>query len=115
MKTPDSSMKFFKRVKDDSVVVDGISSEMIFAWGVVCGAYASHMNLANCVVTSGNDGTHRSDSRHYSNDALDFRVWGFPVAMIDTVASTIQRLLGDEYVVVNELDHIHVEFERTSK
>lgn len=105
-------MKYFKRLKDDSVDVARLSEEMVFAWGVVCAVYSDYNNLPNCVVTSANDGTHMSGSRHYTGDALDFRVWAYPENLLSVIVSDIQDILGDEYVVVNEFDHIHVEYER---
>lgn len=113
-KTRDS-MRYFKRVKDNSINLIGLSREMYFAWGVVHTIYRSNSNPANCIVTSANDGTHMSDSKHYSGDALDFRVWGFQEAQIQAVVNMIQRVLGDDYDVVNEYDHIHVEYDPERK
>ena len=64
-------------------------------------------------VTSGNDSTHKKNSKHYSNEAFDIRT----LNLIDGRDAAIQWVtrmkegLGVKYDVVLEKDHIHVEFD----
>ena len=61
------------------------------------------------VITSGNDGKHMKNSKHYSNEAIDIRTNN----MIDpdTVALRIKGLLGKDFDVVLEQTHIHIEYD----
>jgi hypothetical protein len=67
-----------------------------------------------CVVTSGRDGTHMAGSKHYGGDAIDLRTRHVKdnntIAMI---AQELQIVLGDDYDVVVEGTHIHVEYDPT--
>ena len=62
-------------------------------------------------ITSGCDGKHKVNSKHYTGKALDFRIRDFP-ADPATWAGRMQAQLGDEYFVGLELkkNHIHVQF-----
>lgn len=67
------------------------------------------------VVTSGNDSLHMATSRHYQDEGLDFRTghgWK-PQLMTESEAGAVKdrmkQLLGRDYDVVLEKDHIHVE------
>lgn len=59
-------------------------------------------------VTSGNDGTHRADSKHYSNAALDFRIAWIP-SQEPSILQAIRGALPPGYRYVRETDHLHVE------
>jgi len=62
-------------------------------------------------ITSGCDGKHKENSKHYRGRALDFRVNDFPaVTSIKTWAARLQNRLGDEYFVLLEPGHMHVQF-----
>ena len=67
-------------------------------------------------ITSANDGQHMQGSLHYKNRAYDIRtknivgIIEFPLAA-RSWAERIQVALGDDYDVVLEKDHIHVEFQ----
>ena len=60
-------------------------------------------------ITSVNDGTHMQGSKHYSNEALDLRTRDFPVEEHKLVRDSLAKILGPEYDVVLEKDHIHLE------
>lgn len=64
------------------------------------------------VITSGDEGQHSRGSRHYSGLALDFRSRD----LVDHetklgVANALRECLGDEYDVLLEETHIHVEYD----
>lgn len=62
-------------------------------------------------VTSIMDGVHRPMSKHYSGEAIDLRIWFFRDEEKDLVAYELQQRLGEDYDVVLESDHIHVEYD----
>ena len=62
-------------------------------------------------VTSGNDGVHRDGSRHYTDEALDFRTRRLTVAQQEAWVVSIRRRLGPEYQAILETDHLHVEWD----
>ena len=60
------------------------------------------------VCTSVVDGAHSHSSLHYTGCAVDLRIWGIDV---EVAAHELRGALTDEYDVVVEKDHIHVEFQ----
>tara|TARA_R110000796_G_scaffold252500_1_gene387169 strand:- start:16171 stop:16644 length:474 start_codon:yes stop_codon:yes gene_type:complete len=73
-------------------------------------------------VTSGTeghagDGVHKKTSKHYTGDAFDCRIRniaGGHQAVVN-IYNTIRRVLGDDFDVVLEKDHIHVEYDPKTK
>ena len=63
------------------------------------------------VVTCGLDGTHSAGSLHYYGLALDFRTNYFSDQTKKEVARKLQEFLGDDFDVVLESTHLHVEFD----
>ena len=64
------------------------------------------------VITSTYDGNHSACSYHYANDAYDIRwrpCYGKDVYM------RIKKALGDDFDVVLEKDHIHIEYDPKPK
>jgi hypothetical protein len=65
-------------------------------------------------ITSANDSEHMEGSLHFENRAYDIRVWNI-IGDIDYEAQLwterMQVALGDDYDVIYEKDHIHVEFQ----
>ncbi len=65
-------------------------------------------------ITSANDSRHMNKSLHYKNRAFDIRVMniiGDVKREAKLWAERMQLALGDNYVVLFEVDHIHVEFD----
>jgi len=63
------------------------------------------------MITSGADGTHKENSKHYKGRAVDFRINNFPTgASVKTWANRLQKRLGDEFFVLIESNHLHVQF-----
>ena len=93
-------MKLKKGVK-----LKGLQPEILF------GMIAVNDLLGGITVTSVMDGMHSPKSLHYKGQAFDMRIWS--MAHPDKTAESIQKLLGDEFDVVLELDkaHIHIEFD----
>ena len=67
-------------------------------------------------ITSANDSKHMEGSLHYTNQAFDIRIKNiiggmeFPLAA-RAWAERMQVALGDDYDVLLESDHIHVEYD----
>ncbi|MBA7495086.1 hypothetical protein ES702_05665 [subsurface metagenome] len=60
------------------------------------------------VITSTYEGDHSPGSLHYSNDAVDIRA---PVNRAGEIFAEIRELLGVDFDVVDEVDHIHIEYD----
>ena len=68
----------------------------------------------SCVwVTSANDSTHMKTSRHYSNEAFDIRTSNVLEGeeAVQKWADNIKKELGKDYDVINEKNHLHLEFD----
>jgi hypothetical protein len=63
------------------------------------------------VVTSGLDGRHMKNSLHYQGRALDIRTRHIPPGERRPVRDRIAEALGDDYDVVLEKTHIHIEYD----
>lgn len=66
-------------------------------------------NKYEMTITSGNDGVHMKESKHYTNEAIDIRRRD----MINAVktARVIKVVLGNKYDVILESTHIHIEYD----
>lgn len=61
-------------------------------------------------ITSVCDGQHKQASLHYKGLALDIRTWGIKGREL-RVVEALKKALGDDYDVVLEATHIHVEYD----
>ena len=60
------------------------------------------------IVTSTYEGTHMASSLHYQNDAIDVRwIAGNVLNLVDKIKSR----LGKDFDVVEEGDHLHIEYD----
>lgn len=64
-----------------------------------------------CVVTSLCDGVHASDSFHYLLGAADFRTRHLTEGEQEGITERLSLKLGDQWDVVLESDHLHVEWD----
>ena len=65
-------------------------------------------------VTSANDSRHLDNSLHYKNQAFDIRIYNIAGDIhyeAKRWADRLQAVLGPDYDVVYELDHIHIEYQ----
>jgi len=60
------------------------------------------------VITSTYEGTHGAGSLHYANQAFDMRQ---PEHDPVTAIHELKDCLGDDFDVVGETDHIHIEYD----
>ena len=90
--------------------IAGVRTELILAILVAEGVYDEYDT--DLVLTSVNDGRHSYTSLHYSGSAIDIRTRELPGANnIQAVGKAIRQGLSDEYDVVVESDHIHIEYQ----
>ena len=104
----------------EGVDVTGIQKETITAMSIVDRVYKSYSGR-DLVVTSVTDGKHREDSLHYEGLAFDIRTWKDDTSGVQmakgskfSLASSIAYALGDDYDVVVEKTHIHIEYDPTT-
>lgn len=89
--------------------VRGLRPEMLFAIMVVasiCQEYG-----VECVITSAVDGVHSKGSRHYAGSAVDFRTRDLKSERRPMFAACVSDALGDDYDVILERSHLHVEYD----
>ena len=94
----------------EGVTINGVKPEVVLALTVCNGIYANYGQ--DMVVTSITDGIHGKNSLHYVGFAFDLRTKNFQYsADIDLVVKDIKEYLTEEFDIILESDHIHVEFQ----
>ena len=102
-------IKFKKGTK-----VSGIRPELVLAILIAEGVYDKYDT--NLVITSIVDGKHSYTSLHYSGSAFDVRTRNIPKIYDKAImAGEIRESLSDEYDVVVESNHIHIEYQPKGK
>lgn len=96
------------KLKDHTVNLDGIHMEMIVAILAAMRVCMRH-GVRELVITSARDGRHGKASLHGSGEAIDLRNFTWP----DTIgmADEIREELDQDYDVVLEHDHLHIEYD----
>lgn len=63
-----------------------------------------------------NDGVHSKNSKHYEGNAIDLRTRNVSggINALNDICDEIRILLGDDYDVIRESDHIHIEYDPKS-
>lgn len=93
-----------------SVRVRGASTEILLAVMAADVVWRNHGQ--RLVVTSLTDGDHSEGSRHHCGDGVDLRTRYFAdQEEIERVAQELRESLTDDYDVVVEATHIHVEYD----
>jgi hypothetical protein len=87
----------------------GWRPEIVFAVQAAHSAYQAHGY--DCIVTSGVEGTHSETSLHYPGSAADFRTNHVPEPLRAQIAKMIGEALGEDFDVILESTHLHVEFQ----
>ncbi|MDD2777565.1 MAG: hypothetical protein PHI16_01540 [Methanocellales archaeon] len=60
------------------------------------------------IITSTYEGNHSAGSLHYCNQAFDFRK---PPDHIHEIVIALKEMLGPDYDIIVEKDHIHIEYD----
>ena len=95
----------------NGVDLRGLSPQMAIAYTIACKCYGQY----DCVITSANDSKHGPNSLHYKGQALDLRTRHLNGQGLQSVYHKLKESLGDQFDVVLEADHIHIEFDVKEK
>ena len=90
-----------------------ISQKMLEILPIVNSIYAEYNT--EVVITSCMGGHHMKGSKHYHNpsDAIDIRTRNLDNQKEkEIVAREIQEAIGNDYFVLLEVDHIHIQFNK---
>lgn len=92
---------------------------LIIAAAVVNSANVLKINV-DMIITSGNDGKHMLNSKHYTDEALDFRTHHLEPSMKEQLEREVKLRLGSDYdVILEDLngpnEHMHVEYDPLHK
>lgn len=93
----------------EGVRLSGIRPEMAIALQVAASAYAEMGHDA--IVTSVCEGQHGRGSRHFSGCAIDLRTRHVDADVQMILAKKVGAALGDDFDVVLESTHLHIEFD----
>jgi hypothetical protein len=91
------------------VRVLGLRPELLLAICVADGA--CQKRGYDCIITSIVEGEHSANSLHYSGCAFDFYVHDMQGGRKQMIYDDIKEALGEDYDVVIEKTHIHVEYQ----
>lgn len=92
------------------VRIHGMRPEINFAMTAIDGFMRDHGHPLT-TITSVIDGTHSPGSLHYVGAAFDIRTRDLPHDKLEQYRIAIKELIGMDFDVVIEPDHIHVEFQ----
>lgn len=93
------------------VTIHGLTPQIVLG---VLAAFEEYVKYGTeLVITSGNDGTHAVNSKHYSGNAVDIRTHSLPNPRQDgqAIANILNDNLGRDYDIIFEGDHIHIEYD----
>jgi len=92
--------------------VKGLKSEALIAWDIADQVYDAN-GIAECTLTCGTDSHEdKPNSLHNSGLAIDLRISNIPGDhILKPIVKELTERLGDDYDVVLEPNHIHVEFD----
>jgi len=89
------------------VSVLGIKPEILAAYPTIDSAFSPK----DAVITSAVNGTHGRKSMHPLGYAIDLRIRHLVDNEVDKIVLLLKTWLTDEYDVILEDDHIHLEFD----
>ena len=87
-----------------------LTPQMAVAYTIASFIYQEKAGVP-CVITAGSDGTHGPHSLHYEGNALDLRTKHLRPDQIHPIQVALVMALSDEFDVVLEDDHIHIEYQ----
>jgi len=89
----------------------GLQPQITLAIVVAHSCYSNLQYDGECVITSCTEGKHSKGSRHYVGLAFDVRTRDLPTKKRSILAGMIGKCLTNQYDVVLEKTHIHVEYD----
>lgn len=90
------------------VSILGFKPELNLGLMIAKEVYLDHSQ--ELVITSGTEGKHKRNSRHYIGLAADLRTRYFKNGETDKVVLDLRKALGDEFYIKKEADHIHMQY-----
>ncbi len=63
------------------------------------------------MITACVDGKHMAGSLHYTGSAIDLRTRNLAADEVQKLIARIKSSLGDDFDILLEVDHIHIEFQ----
>ena len=90
------------------VILRGLNKKMLPVFLKAPDIWRKHGK--NMVITSGLEGKHCKNSRHFAGMALDLRSLNLDRNARSQVRNELAGALGSEYWILMENDHIHVEY-----
>ena len=93
----------------EGIKVNGIKTELLLGLIIADKIYGNYSH--DLVVTEITGGKHGIGSLHYSGNAADLRTYYFTNTEVQLVAKDLKDALGENYDVVVEKTHIHIEFQ----
>lgn len=91
------------------VKAQGLRPEMLL--GIMAAQEVYRAHGFPVVITSLLDGTHSATSLHYSGCAVDLRTRHVPKSEQQQIRDEIKEALGEDYDVILESTHIHMEYQ----
>jgi len=88
----------------------GLKPQLTIAYVVACMIYYRQIHEW-ATITSASDGVHGPNSLHYSGNALDIRTRMLTAGQKENVYKQLRIALGEQFDVILEADHIHIEFD----
>jgi len=97
------------KLKNKLVNLNNVHYKIYWAISIVAQLYENANS--ELVLTSVRDSKHRvKNSLHYIGKAFDCRIWNYHQNLNNLVQS-IKEALGDDFDVILEKDHIHIEYD----
>jgi hypothetical protein len=100
----------------DDVRFKRLTPEIVHVFGVLEKVFAEHAPDVEIVITSAHDGTHKTDSYHYIDYAIDVRSHSLSQITKGVILAALRaELAGLNYDVILEglntaMEHFHIEF-----
>ena len=89
------------------VKLNGVKPETVVGMMIAQETFAPY----DFVITSVCDGKHSENSLHYSGNAFDCRTRHLTKSQAQLVVLQLRKNLGDEFDVVLEKTHCHIEYQ----
>ena len=89
----------------------GIRPELTVAMQIANTVLTTAISGYTMTITCCTEGKHTHSSKHYTGCAFDLRTSDFPSGVAHSVTMQLARVLGADFDVILESDHIHIEFD----
>lgn len=92
------------------VRITGVQPQLTLAIGITYSVFRQN-SVTELVITSVSDGQHSRQSLHYVGHAFDIRISELAQDTRVSLVSDMKNCLGEEFDVILEDTHIHVEWQ----